>query len=181
MALWGVLDGTLRRWSDALQRIVRLLRLVRVLLWLGVVLILASGVLGALAALGVVHVKWFLATYAIASLFVLVPLVAFAVLVGLPLKAKSVVRLVDQGYPENARELAIRVLARKLHEESIATEELLVETAWNETRKAMRRMEETRRAKAAEAAGEMAPASGGTISGVEFHEAGEDDPFRPAP
>jgi hypothetical protein len=60
--------------------------------------------------------------------------------VGLPLKAHGVIRLIERGYPGNAREVAIRLAARKLRDESIETEELLVETALNEARKVLRRI-----------------------------------------
>jgi hypothetical protein len=145
MAAWAVVDHTLRRWANALQRILRTLRLARAALVLGIAFVLLSAAAGLAVAAGWLDLRWFLVAYALASLFLIVPLVALAVLVTLPLRATSVVRLVDMGYPANARELAIRILARKLHEESIETEELLVDTALNEARKVMRRAEERRR------------------------------------
>ncbi|MFO1533097.1 MAG: hypothetical protein ABR562_05285 [Thermoplasmatota archaeon] len=145
MALWAMVDGTMRRWAETLQRLVRLLRFVRALLVVGVILVLASAVLALLAAAGRLDMKWFLVSYAWSTVFLVVPLAILVILVGLPLRARSVTRLIDMGYPANARELAIRVFARKLRDESIETEELLVETALNEGRKVMRRMEEARR------------------------------------
>lgn len=150
MAIWAMLDSTMRRWAETLQKLLRMLRMVRALLVLGILIVLASAVLAVLASAGLIQVKWFLAFHAIATLFLLVPLVVLTVLVGLPLRAKSVTRLIDMGYPANFRELAIRVMARKLRDESIETEELLVETAVNETRKMVRRMEESRKRAAAE-------------------------------
>ncbi|MCA1819605.1 MAG: hypothetical protein LC620_06095 [Halobacteriales archaeon] len=156
MALWAMVDGTMRRWAETLQRLVRLLRFVRALLVVGVILVLASAVLALLAAAGRLDMKWFLVSYAWSTVFLVVPLAILVILVGLPLRARSVTRLIDMGYPANARELAIRVFARKLRDESIETEELLVETALNEGRKVMRRMEEARR-RAAEALNERRP------------------------
>jgi hypothetical protein len=145
MALWGLVDATLKRWADQLQSMLRALRVVRVLLVLGILVVVASAALAVLAAGGYMDPKWFYLAYGAASVFLLVPLVALVVLVGLPLRAKSVTRLIDMGYPANARELAIRVMARKLRDESIETEELLVETAVNEAKKVFRRMEEAKR------------------------------------
>ncbi len=73
------------------------------------------------------------------AIYVAVPLIVVWFLMGLPLRAKSIVRLIDQGYPANVKELAIRAAAKKLHEESIETEELLVDTAINESRKALKK------------------------------------------
>ena len=153
MALWAMADGSLRRWAEALQRVVRTLRWVRALLFVGIAAVLISGLLGLLVAAGVLALKWFLVAYAVSTLFLIVPLAALAVLVGLPLRARSVTRLIDMGYPANFKELMIRVMARKLRDESIETEELLVETAVNEAKKVMRRMDESRRRAAADAAG----------------------------
>jgi Na+/phosphate symporter len=80
--------------------------------------------------------------YAAATVFLVIPLVILLALVALPLKAKSVVRLIDMGYPANTKEMAIRVAARKLHEQSIESEELLVQTALNESRKLLRKYRE---------------------------------------
>lgn len=134
--LWQMLDARLLRASEAAKRAVRALRVARALLWLSIVLVLAS------AAVLIWLPAYFPYAYAVAVLVLCIPLCLLAVLTGLPLRAKSVVRLIDEGYPENARELAIRVLARKLRDQSIATEELLVETAVNEARKVYRRMQE---------------------------------------
>jgi hypothetical protein len=140
-AAWGLLDSSMQRWSRKMQHWLRMLRLVRFLLVLGVLAVALS------AVVGLVRPQYFYYAYAAAALAILVPLVLLFVLVGLPLRARSVVRLIDMGYPENARELAIRVMARKLHEESIATEELLWDTAANEGRKWVRKMEAERAAR----------------------------------
>jgi hypothetical protein len=137
-AAWSVADNAMRTWSERLQKVVRLLRLARALLVVGILLVLAS------AVVGLAWPQYFAYAYAVAVLVLVVPLVMLVFLVGLPLRARSVVRLIDMGYPANARELAIRVLARKLHDESIASEELLWDTAVNEGRKWMRKMEEER-------------------------------------
>lgn len=140
-AAWGVADNAMRTWSQRLQKIVRLLRLARALLVVAILVVLAS------AVVGILWPDYFRYAYAVAVVILVIPLVMLAFLVGLPLRARSVVRLVDMGYPANARELAIRLLARKMHEESIATEELLWDTAVNEGRKWMRKMEEERAAR----------------------------------
>ncbi|HUR62668.1 MAG TPA: hypothetical protein VM286_09935 [Candidatus Thermoplasmatota archaeon] len=136
--LWAMVDDRLREWSRKLQQLVRMLRLARVLILVGILCILAS------ALVGLLWPQWFFVAYAVAVVFLIVPLVLCLVLVSLPLQAKSVIRLIDRGYPGNARELAIRVAARKLHDESIETEELLVETALNEGRKILRRVKADR-------------------------------------
>jgi uncharacterized protein YacL len=132
--LWAMVDERLREWSRKLQALVRLLRVTRVLLVVGVLCVLASAVVGLLWP------QWFPIAYAVAVIFLVVPLVLCLFLVSLPLKAHGVIRLIERGYPGNAREIAIRVAARKLRDESIETEELLVETAFNEGRKILRRM-----------------------------------------
>lgn len=137
-AMWNLMDDSMRRWSDKLRRIVRLLRFVRFLLVVGILAVLGS------AVVGLFWPKYFPIAYAIATVFLVVPLAALVVLAGLPLRAQSIVRLIDMGYPGNARELAIRMMARKLHEESIATEELLWDTAVNEGRKFVRKMDAQR-------------------------------------
>ncbi len=136
--MWNLMDDSMRRWSDKLRRIVRLLRFVRFLLVVGILAVLGS------AVVGLFWPKYFPIAYAIATVFLVVPLAALVVLAGLPLRAQSIVRLIDMGYPGNARELAIRMMARKLHEESIATEELLWDTAVNEGRKFVRKMDAQR-------------------------------------
>jgi hypothetical protein len=132
--LWALVDEWLREWSRRLQRLLKLLRLARVLLVVGILCVLAS------ALVGLLWPRWFPIAYAVATVFLAVPLVLCLVLVNAPLQARSVIRLVERGYPANAREMAIRVAARKLHDESIETEELLVETAINEGRKVLRRL-----------------------------------------
>lgn len=149
-ALWAMVDERLREVSLKLQRVVRMIRVAVAFLTVGVVLVLLS------AVVGLVWPRWFPVAYAVATLFLVLPLVALLLLVYLPLRAKSVVRLIDKGYPANAKELAIRVAARKLHDQSIETEQLLVETALNEGRKIMERA----KAKAA-AAEAQAQAPGG--------------------
>lgn len=67
----------------------------------------------------------------------IIPFMAIRAGLGKPLKAKSLMRIIDQGHKRTSKELAIRLAVRKLHEESIATEELLVDTALNEGRKAI--------------------------------------------
>lgn len=158
-SLWAMVDGRLREASAKLQRIVRLLRVLVAFLTVGVLLVLGS------AVVGLFWPEWFFVAYAVASVFLVIPLAALLVLAMLPLRAKSVIRLIDKGYPANARELAIRVAARKLRDQSIETEELLVETAINEGRKVMERAKaRAAQAKAAEGAG----------SGVGFEAAGGD-------
>jgi hypothetical protein len=161
-ALWSMVDARLRELSARLQRIVRLLRVLVAFLTLGVLLVLGSGVVGLLWP------EWFFVAYAVAAVFLVIPLVALLAMATLPLRAKSVIRLIDKGYPENARELAIRVAARKLRDQSIETEELLVETAVNEGRKMLARA----RARAAEAEAARAAAAGEPGS-VGFGPAGE--------
>jgi hypothetical protein len=134
--VWRLLDSRLRRLSETLQRLVRTLRWTRRLLWLGIILVLAS------AAVGIVAPKYFPYAYAVATIFLVLPLAILAVVVGLPLRAKSMIRLIDMGYPSNAREFGIRFLTRKMRDESIETEELLYETALNEAKKYLRKMRE---------------------------------------
>lgn len=133
--IWQLLDARLQRASESAKRVLRAIRLARFMLWLAIVLVLAS------AAVGIWMPKYFPYAYAVAVVMLVIPLAMLAVLVALPLRAKSVVRLVDQGYPDNAKELLIRVLARKMRDQSIETEELLVETAVNEARKILRRVQ----------------------------------------
>ncbi|MEK6985536.1 MAG: hypothetical protein AABX89_04035 [Candidatus Thermoplasmatota archaeon] len=140
--LWNMADSFLGRLSKRLQRIVRTLRIIRVLLVIGVLAVLSS------ALVGLLWPRWFPIAYAVGTIFLVIPLVLLVGLVAAPLRAKSVVRLIDQGYPANARELAIRAVARKLHDESIETEELLVDTALNEGRKLMRKFKDQELARA---------------------------------
>jgi hypothetical protein len=134
-AVWSMVDERLRELSLRLQRVVRLLRVASAFLVFGILCVLGSAVVGLLWP------SWFPIAYAVSTVFVILPLVALLVLVALPLRARSVVRLIDKGYPANARELAIRVAARKLRDQSIETEELLVETALNEGRKVLQRVQ----------------------------------------
>lgn len=127
---WTFLDQMLRAWSKTAQRIVGYVRLARNLLVFYI---------AAMYALLVAAFVWpehqaifFTTTIVMLSINVWVLLVV----VVLPLQAKSVVRLIDEGYPSNARELAIRAAVRKMRDESIETEEMLVEVAFNEGRKA---------------------------------------------
>ena len=147
-AMWAMVDERLSEISAKLQRIVKMIRALVAFLTVGVVLVLAS------AVVGLVWPRWFPIAYAVATVFLVIPLVGLLVLAYLPLRAKSVIRLIDKGYPANAKELAIRVAARKLHDQSIETEELLVETAINEGKKVLRRMDEAR------AAADDGPAAG---------------------
>ncbi|HJQ93153.1 MAG TPA: hypothetical protein VJ874_02585 [Candidatus Thermoplasmatota archaeon] len=149
-SLWAMVDDRLRELSEKLQKVVRLVRVLVVFLTIGVLLVLGSAVVGLLWP------RWFPVAYAIATLFLVIPLVALLVLAYMPLRAKSVIRLIDKGYPGNARELAIRVAARKLRDQSIETEELLVETALNEGRKVIGRAKAKAAAAAAEAEAEEA-------------------------
>lgn len=127
--LWAVVDERLAETSRKLQVAVRALRATVAALVVAIVLSLASPVVL------FVWPAYFPIAYAISTVVLLIPLIALAVLVALPLRLKSVIRLIDKGYPGNAKEIAIRLAARKLHDQSIETEELLVETALNEGRK----------------------------------------------
>ena len=131
--LWAMMDERLAELSATLQGVVRMLRLAVALLVVAVILVLASPVVLYLWP------QWFPLAYAVSTVILVIPIVLLAVLASLPLRMKSVVRLIDKGYPENAKEIAIRIAARKLHDQSIQTEELLVDTALNEARKVMER------------------------------------------
>lgn len=155
-ALWAMVDERLAEVSARLQRILRALR--------AAVAGLVVAILAALAA-PVVLVVWpayFPIAYAVSTVILAIPLIALTVLVALPLRMKSVTRLVDKGYPANAKEIAIRVAARKLHDQSIQTEELLVDTALNEGRKLMERYKSRAEQAAAEGAPPGAPGPGAT-------------------
>ena len=132
-AIWRAIDGQLLAFSLKLQRIVRTLRILNALLWFGIIVVLAS------AVVAVVWPEYLRFAFAAAVVFLVIPLLLVTILVGLPLKMRSLVRLIDKGYPENAKELAIRAFARKMRDESIETEELLIETAVNESKKVLRR------------------------------------------
>jgi hypothetical protein len=142
--LWAMVDERLADLSDKLQGMVRMLRIAVVVLVFAVILVLASPVVLYLWP------QWFPLAYAISTIILVIPIVLLAVLVALPLRMKSVIRLIDKGYPANAKEIAIRVAARKLHDQSIETEELLVDTALNEARKMMERAKANAAAEAVE-------------------------------
>lgn len=130
---WTLMDDTLRGLSKSAKARLRFIRQLRAILVLGLIITYT-------AAVGAIvwpeQMRWFVAAMGVG---LSISLMFWYVIVNMPLQAKSVVRLIDQGYPANVKELAIRAAARKLHEESIETEELLVETAWNETKKAYRK------------------------------------------
>lgn len=132
-AFWRTIDATLRSISDTAQRVVRTLRILRAFLIVSVVVVIAS------AVVGIWRPDWLPYAYAAAVVFLVIPLIILLALVSLPLRAKSIVRLIDAGYPRATRELAIRVAARKLHNQSVESEALLLETAINESRKLLRR------------------------------------------
>ncbi len=134
--LWSVIDDFLRSVNDGLRRAVRWLRILRAFLIVGVLLVIGA-VVGAF-----VQPAWMPLWFAIAVTFLVIPFLIMTALVAAPLRAKSVVRLIDKGYPANAREMGIRIVAQKLHDESIRTEELLVDTAVNEARKAVQKYRE---------------------------------------
>lgn len=153
--LWEMVDDRLAELSARLQGVVRMLRLAVALLVVAVILVLASPVVLYLWP------EWFPLAYAVSTVILVIPIVLLAVLAALPLRMKSVIRLIDKGYPENAKEIAIRIAARKLHDQSIATEELLVDTALNEARKVMERAKARAAEDAAAAAQGQQPASMG--------------------
>lgn len=131
--LWHFVDDALRGLSKGLKRLVRTLRILRFILVLAVLTILADPVVY------IVWPQYWQWVHIASTLFLAVPVIILLVLVALPLQAKSIVRLIDKGYPDNVKELGIRLAARKLHEQSIETEELLVDTAVNESRKMYRK------------------------------------------
>lgn len=155
--LWRSLDGTLRGLSTGLQKAVRTLRLLRAFLVIAVLVVLAS------AVVGIVEPAWLPYAYAAAVVFLVIPLGILLGLVSLPLRAKSLVRLIDMGYPANAKEMAIRVAARKLHEQSIETEELLLATAVNESKKLLRRYRQRAQRVREDLEREEARAGNGTV------------------
>lgn len=168
--LWRSLDGALRSVSDGLRSFLRALNVLRVLAILLFLAVLA------LAVLLFFFPEW--TPYVMVGVLVVLALpllLAFFVL-SLPFRAKSFVRLVRMGYPENAKELTIRLVARKLHEESIESERLLVETAWNETRKLAQRYKERAR-RLARQLDEMPDAPDGPHAGA----GGPPDPRGPHP
>ncbi len=132
-ALLRMVDDSLRAASKTARKIVTIIRVTRIALFFLAVLYLSGGPIAFLwPQLLPYYIALVALTFAIAF-------IGLGILVGLPLRAKSIVRLIDMGYPKNVRELGIRVVARKLHEESIESEELLVETAWNESKKMLRK------------------------------------------
>jgi len=130
---WKMIDDSLRGLSKGLKAQLRFVRTLRAVLVVGLLLTYAS------AIVAIVRPQWTQYALASAAVGLSFALIFWYVVVTMPLKAKSIVRLIDQGYPDNARELAIRLAVQKLHDESIRTEELLVETAWNEGKKAYRK------------------------------------------
>jgi len=130
---WRRLDATLASVFGSLKRLLRTLNVLRFLVFFLILIVLA------VAVLVVIFPEW--TPYVLAGVVLLftIPLVVLFLLLSLPFRAKSLVKLIRTGYPENMQELVIRVAARKLHEESIETERLLVETAWLESRKVLRR------------------------------------------
>lgn len=140
-----LVDESLRAVDRKLRRTFRMLRLAQV----GLVLAILGSY--ALAVLAILY-PWYAGFYYAGAIVLLsVALIPWVVIVGLPLRLRSVKRLVAKGYPANAREMAIRVVAQKLRDESVETEELLVETAVNEGRKAYRKYRASQEAKHAEA------------------------------
>lgn len=127
--MWAMVDERLAEFAATLQRIVRLIRVTLAALVVAIVLVLLAPVVL------FVWPEYFPIAYAVSTVVLVIPVVVLTVLVSLPLRMKSVIRLIDKGYPANAKEIAIRVVARKLHDQSIETEELLVDTAINEGRK----------------------------------------------
>ncbi len=136
MGVWKVVDDNLRNLNKKLKRI---LGLIRFAVFFLVLLFLASW---AMAAAVIWYPQYAPYLYLGSIIILSIGLIPWIVLVMLPLKMKSVTRLIDKGYPENAKELFIRVVAQKLHEESIKTEELIFDTAINEGKKVVRRMQE---------------------------------------
>jgi hypothetical protein len=133
LAPFHAVDGMLSKVSAKLQKILRILRLAQV----GVAFLF---LLPIFAAMSTIWFAW-MAPYVLIlfAVYLAVPLIGVYIILGFPLKASSVKRLVDMGYPANAKEFAIRAAARKLHEQSIETEELLLETAINESKKALKK------------------------------------------
>ncbi len=132
-SLYSLVDERLRAWSKTAKRSLLMLRLT-----VAVLIITLLGLYG--AAVGAIFwPEWIRFWFAGSVVVLSIPLLVLAILVALPLRLKSVTRLIDKGYPGNAREIGLRLAARKLRDESIETEELLAETAWNEGKKAYRK------------------------------------------
>lgn len=149
LGMFRAADAWLRGLSRRLRGMLRLMRAVVALLVVLDLTILAAAVLVVLRP-EYVH---YVAAFTLAVL--LIPMIALTMLATLPLRFRSVTRLIDKGYPANAKELALRALARKFRDQSIETEELLAQALWNEARKALR-LRETREEQAAAAAAQAA-------------------------
>ncbi len=132
----GILGGIDKQLRTISQKAKKTLRLLRVTL---AFLIIFDVAIVAAAAISIWRPEYTPYALAVVALAALIPIVAITALVALPLRMKSVTSLVDKGYPANAKELAIRIAARKMRNQSIETEEMLFETAWNESRKMLRK------------------------------------------
>ncbi len=130
---WRAADDVLLSLSKKAQSILRRFMVVRVMAIVFMLMLIAVAVL---AVLFPPALPYIVAGLVVAST---IPMFLVFLLAGIPFRNRSLVRLIRMGYPANARELAIRAAARKMHEESIETEELLVETAWNESKKALKK------------------------------------------
>ncbi len=147
-ALWKSVDAALASANKKAKRILLMLRFAAVFM---VLIIVGSW---GLAVASIFRPELAAYFYLGAVVILSIGLMPWAALLILPLRLKSVTKLIDKGYPANAREMGIRVIARKLHEESIETEELLFGTAINEGKKMMRNMQAKARADAEAAAAE---------------------------
>jgi hypothetical protein len=127
------LDGSLRKMNKKIRMAFFWMRFAQIFLILAV---LASWT----CAVGAIYYPD-LAGYFYAGAIVLlsIGLIPWAIIVGLPLRLKMLRRMAKQGYAKSAREVGLRAMARKWHDKSIETEELLFDTAINEGRKAYRR------------------------------------------
>jgi hypothetical protein len=149
LGFWRAVDERLHRVSEGLQKAVRTLRILRFTLVLAILVVLASAVVGLLWP------RWFPIAYAVATIFLVIPLMAFLVMVALPLRAKRVVAWIDMGYPENTRRVAMQAAAERLHKASHETEDLIVETIANESRKVLAKYRERARQVNGEAEAEV--------------------------
>ncbi len=136
MALWKSIDAALVSANKKAKRILLILRFAAVFM---VLTILGSWTLAGLSIWRPDLAQYF---YLGAVVLLSIGLIPWAAVLILPLRLKSVTRLIDKGYPANAKEMGLRVIARKLHDESIETEELLFGTAVNEGKKILRKMQE---------------------------------------
>jgi hypothetical protein len=132
-AIWHSIDSFLAGLFGLLKKTLRALNILRVLSVLFFVVSIALAVLVLVAPESV--------PYVLAGLLIVgtLPIIVLFVLLSIPFRAKSFVRLVRMGYPENAKELTIRLAARKMRDQSIKSEEMLIETAFNESRKLLER------------------------------------------